>query len=77
MGEADAGDPEVARLRAVLANAGPAGLTVTDLVVATGRQKTWVYDRLGDLQQTGLVGRAGQGRYRLTGHRGPGWDARS
>jgi DNA-binding IclR family transcriptional regulator len=59
-------DPEVARLLAVLANAGPAGLTVTDLVVATGRQKTWVYDRLVDLQQAGLVGRVGQGRYRRT-----------
>ena len=38
-GEAAAGDPEVARL---LANAGPAGLTVPELVAATGRQKTWV-----------------------------------
>jgi hypothetical protein len=58
-------DPEVARLLAVLANAGPAGLTVIDLLVATGRQKTWVYDRLADLQQAALVERAGQGRYRL------------
>jgi DNA-binding IclR family transcriptional regulator len=49
----------------VLANAGPASLTVTELVLATGRQKTWVYDRLTDLQQAGLVERAGQGRYRL------------
>jgi hypothetical protein len=45
--------------------------------VATGRQKTWVYDRLADLQQTGRVGRAGQGRYRLTRYPEPGWDARS
>jgi hypothetical protein len=65
VGEVDAGDSEVARLQAVFANAGPAGLTVTELVAATGRQKTWVYDRLVDLQQTGLVTRAGQGRYRL------------
>lgn len=42
-----------------------AGLTVTELLVATGRQKTWVYDRLADLQQAALVERAGQGRYRL------------
>jgi hypothetical protein len=54
----------------VLANAGHGGLTVTDLVVATGRQKTgrqktWRYDRLADLQPAGLVQRAGQGRYRL------------
>jgi len=55
----------VGRLLAVLGNAGPPGLTVTELVVATGRQKTWVYDRLGDLQQTGVVKQAGQGRYRL------------
>jgi S-DNA-T family DNA segregation ATPase FtsK/SpoIIIE len=60
------GDPEVGRLLAVLATAGPAGLTVTELVVATGRQKTWVYDRLADLQQAALVERAGQGRYRLS-----------
>jgi S-DNA-T family DNA segregation ATPase FtsK/SpoIIIE len=61
-----AGDPEVARLLAVVANAGPTGLTVTELLVATGRQKTWVYDRLADLQQAALVERAGQGRYRLS-----------
>jgi hypothetical protein len=63
--QAGGADPEVARLLAVLANAGPAGLTVIDLLVATGRQKTWVYDRLADLQQAALVERAGQGRYRL------------
>ena len=40
-GEAATGDPEVARL-AVVANAGRAGLTVPELVAATGRQKTWV-----------------------------------
>jgi S-DNA-T family DNA segregation ATPase FtsK/SpoIIIE len=70
-GEAGGGDPEVARLLAVLASAGPVGLTATELVVATGRQKTWIYDRLADLQQAGLVGRAGQGRYRLTRHPEP------
>ena len=74
-GEAGASDPEVARLLAVLANAGPAGLTVTELVVATGRQKTWVYDRLADLQPAGLAERAGQGRYRLAQHPEPGWGA--
>jgi S-DNA-T family DNA segregation ATPase FtsK/SpoIIIE len=74
-GEAGAGDPEVARLLAVLANAGPAGLTVTELVVATGRQKTWVYERLAELQPAGLVQRAGQGRYRLAQHVEPGWGA--
>jgi S-DNA-T family DNA segregation ATPase FtsK/SpoIIIE len=67
-GEAGGGDPEVARLLAVLANAGPAGLTATELVVATGRQKTWVYARLGDLQQAVRVERVGLGRYRLTRH---------
>jgi DNA segregation ATPase FtsK/SpoIIIE, S-DNA-T family len=69
------GEPEVARLLAVLANAGPAGLTVPELLVATGRQKTWVYDRLADLQQAGVVGRAGQGRYRLSRRPTGGWDA--
>jgi len=70
-------DPEVARLLTVLANAGPAGLTVTELLVATGRQKTWVYDRLADLQQASLVERAGQGRYRLSRHPTGGWEAMS
>jgi predicted Rossmann fold nucleotide-binding protein DprA/Smf involved in DNA uptake len=74
-GEAAAGDPEVARLLAVLSNAGTAGLTVTELVVATGRQKTWVYERLAELQPAGLVERAGQGRYRLTQQPEPGWGA--
>jgi S-DNA-T family DNA segregation ATPase FtsK/SpoIIIE len=75
--EAAGGDPDVARLVAVLGNAGPAGLTVAELVVATGRQKTWIYDRLGDLQQAGLVGRASPGRYRLSRHPEPGPDATS
>jgi hypothetical protein len=69
------GDPEVARLLAVLANGGLAGLPATELVVATGRQKTWVYDRLGDLQQAFRVERVGLGRYRFTRHPEPGWDA--
>jgi hypothetical protein len=76
-GEPGGGDPELARLLAVVVNAGPAGVTVAELVVATGRQKTWVYDRLVELQQAGLVERAMQGRYRLTRHPEPGWDARS
>jgi hypothetical protein len=74
-GEAAASDPELARLLAVLANAGPAGLTVTELVVATQRQKTWVYDRLADLQQADLVKRASLGRYRLAQHSERGWSA--
>jgi DNA segregation ATPase FtsK/SpoIIIE, S-DNA-T family len=69
------GEPEVARLLAVLTNAGPDGLTVPELLVATGRQKTWVYDRLVDLQQAALVERAGQGRYRLSRRPTGGWEA--
>jgi DNA-binding IclR family transcriptional regulator len=61
----------------VLANAGPAGLTVIELLVATGRQKTWVYARLADLQQAALVERAGQGRYRLCRRPTGGWEAGS
>ena len=75
--EVDGADPEVARLLAVLANAGPAGLTVPELVMATGRQKTWVYDRLADLQQASLVARAGQGRYRRSRPPTGGWEAMS
>ncbi len=73
--EVGGADPEVARLLAVLATAGPAGLTVTELLAATGRQKTWVYDRLADLQQAALVERAGQGRYRLSRPPTGGWEA--
>jgi S-DNA-T family DNA segregation ATPase FtsK/SpoIIIE len=73
--EVGGADPEVARLLGVLANAGPAGLTVTELVVATGRQKTWVYDWLAELQQAALVERAGQGRYRLCRRPTGGWEA--
>jgi DNA-binding IclR family transcriptional regulator len=60
---------------AVLANAGPAGRTVTELLVATGRQQTWVSDRLGELQRSGLVERAGHGRYRLARPPTGGWEA--
>jgi hypothetical protein len=73
--EVGGADPEVARLLAVLANAGPVGLTVTELLVATGRQKTWIYDRLAELQQAALVERAGQGRYRLCRPPTGGWEA--
>jgi S-DNA-T family DNA segregation ATPase FtsK/SpoIIIE len=59
-------DPEVARLLAVLTIAGPAGLTVTEMVMATGRQKTWLYERLAELQPAGVIQKAGQGRYRVT-----------
>jgi hypothetical protein len=75
VGEAPDGDPEVARLLAVLANAGPAGLTVTELVVATGRQKTWTYDRLADRQQTDQIKHASHGRYRIAQHPERGWRA--
>jgi DNA-binding IclR family transcriptional regulator len=51
------------------------GLTVTELVVATGRQKTWIYERLAELQPVGLVERAGQGRYRLAQQLELGWGA--
>jgi hypothetical protein len=40
-----------------------------------GRQKTWVYDRLAELQQAALVERAGQGRYRLSRPPTGGWEA--
>jgi DNA-binding IclR family transcriptional regulator len=60
-----ADDPEVARLLAVLTTAGSAGLTVTEMVMATGRQKTWVYERLAELQPAGVIQKVGQGRYRL------------
>ena len=55
---------EVNQLLAVVATTGRAGITVPELVAATGRGKTWVYDRLADLVHAGLVERCGQGRHR-------------
>jgi S-DNA-T family DNA segregation ATPase FtsK/SpoIIIE len=53
-------------LLAALADIGPRGAKVAELAEATGRQKTWVYERLQDLQREGRVTRAGHGRWRLT-----------
>ena len=51
---------------AALRAAGPHGAKVAELAQATGRQKTWAYERLQDLARDGHVTRAGHGRWRLT-----------
>ncbi|HZD02807.1 MAG TPA: FtsK/SpoIIIE domain-containing protein [Actinomycetes bacterium] len=58
-------DPLEALLEALRA-AGPHGAKVAELAQVTGRQKTWVYERLQDLARDGHVTRAGHGRWRLT-----------
>jgi hypothetical protein len=72
-GEAGAGDPRSRGCWPCSPTLALAGRTVTELVVADGRQETWVYDRLGDLQQAGLIERAGQGRHWLAQGPKGGW----
>jgi len=74
------GDP-LAALLACLHAAGARGAKVAELAAAIGRAKTWVYERLQDLERQGEVERAGHGRWRLTlprpgrrpGRRWPRW----
>jgi len=59
------GDP-LAALRTCLRAAGPRGAKVAELAAAIGRAKTWVYERLQELERHGEVERVGHGRWRLT-----------
>jgi DNA segregation ATPase FtsK/SpoIIIE, S-DNA-T family len=62
----DAGDGDpLAALLAALRAAGGRGAKVAELAHAVGRAKTWVYERLQELQRQGQVERAGHGRWRL------------
>ncbi|PRX98170.1 FtsK/SpoIIIE domain-containing protein [Allonocardiopsis opalescens] len=60
-----ADDPE-SRLSDALADAPPDGRSVADLMDATGMGRTWVYDRLQQLADTGRVVQVARGRWRGT-----------
>jgi S-DNA-T family DNA segregation ATPase FtsK/SpoIIIE len=65
------GDP-LALLRTCLRGAGVRGGKVAELAAAIGRAKTWVYERLQELERQGEVERAGHGRWRLGNPDDPG-----
>jgi S-DNA-T family DNA segregation ATPase FtsK/SpoIIIE len=67
------GDP-LAALRTCLRAAGPRGAKVAELAAAIGRAKTWVYERLQELERQGEVERAGHGRWRITHPNAPDGD---
>jgi S-DNA-T family DNA segregation ATPase FtsK/SpoIIIE len=61
-----AGEEPTAALVAALRAAGAAGATIADLQAATGRRRTWVYDRLADLAAAGRAEQVDRGRWRAT-----------
>jgi DNA segregation ATPase FtsK/SpoIIIE, S-DNA-T family len=65
-------DPEVALWAALLA-APAAGAPVADLITATGKGRTWVYDRLAEHATAGRATQVARGRWRaLTAAPDPG-----
>jgi DNA segregation ATPase FtsK/SpoIIIE, S-DNA-T family len=58
-------DPEAAFWTALRA-APDDGLTVADLMRATGKRRTWIYDRLTHHTRTGRVTQLSRGRWRAT-----------
>ena len=63
-------DPEAA-FWAALRNAPDDGLSVGDLMRATGKRRTWIYDRLTHHAAIGHVTQIGRGRWRATTSHGP------
>jgi S-DNA-T family DNA segregation ATPase FtsK/SpoIIIE len=59
-------DPETA-LWAALSNSGAEGVSVAELVRATGKGRTWVYDRLHQWAEIGRVTQTARGRWRAGG----------
>jgi S-DNA-T family DNA segregation ATPase FtsK/SpoIIIE len=59
----DRPDPETA-LWAALSDTGVEGVTVAELVRATGKGRTWVYDRLHQWAEIGRVTQTARGRWR-------------
>jgi S-DNA-T family DNA segregation ATPase FtsK/SpoIIIE len=59
-------DPETA-LWAALSNASTEGVSVAELVRATGKGRTWVYDRLHQWAEIGRVTQTARGRWRANG----------
>ena len=66
------GSPEAA-LWAALVTAGPRGASIADLIQATGKGRTWVYERLRHLADAGRVIQTLRGHWRAAGP--PGDDA--
>ena len=66
------GNPEAA-LWAALVTAGPRGASIADLIQATGKGRTWVYERLRHLADAGRVIQTLRGHWRAAGP--PGDDA--
>ena len=63
-----AGPPSAeAALWAVLREAGPRGASIGDFVEATGKGRTWVYERLRQLADAGRVIQTIRGRWRAAG----------
>jgi DNA segregation ATPase FtsK/SpoIIIE, S-DNA-T family len=62
----DRPDPETA-LWAALSNAGAEGVSVAELVRATGKGRTWVYDRLRQWAEIGRVTQTARGLWRASG----------
>jgi hypothetical protein len=54
-------------LWAALRDAGPEGVTVAELVTATGKGRTWVYDRLREWAAAGRVIQTIRGYWRAAG----------
>jgi hypothetical protein len=55
LGPAGDGEPALAVLVHTLRAAGPAGRTIGELKAATGRSRSWVYLRLGELAEAGQL----------------------
>jgi S-DNA-T family DNA segregation ATPase FtsK/SpoIIIE len=60
------GGPEAA-LWAALRDAGQSGASIAELVLATGKGRTWVYERLHHLAATGRAAQTVRGRWRAAG----------
>ena len=70
---ADSHDNPEAALWTALVTAGPRGASVADLIQATGKGRTWVYQRLRHLAGAGRVIQTIRGHWRAAGP--PGDDA--
>jgi DNA segregation ATPase FtsK/SpoIIIE-like protein len=68
-------DPLAALLACLRAAHNGGGAKIAELAAVTGREKTWIYERLQELHRAGRVHRAGHGRWRLTNREEGGHDA--
>src|SRR5579863_9795915 len=66
-GSADDSGSAEAILWAALLAAGPGGVPIADLVAATGKGRTWVYERLRRYAAAGKATQTRRGHWRATG----------